>query len=296
LGCSATSIPAEEQRCKDLGANCVCSEPFNTNLLRRIEPSWFDPVDGVRKECSTSRGGAPIERNANDVAGSNDTAALNALPAGHQVSYFARGPEGHLGIFFAGNRFGRRFITRGAARWYLYHSPNFEFAGDGGCQNSKLAQFDGGALLDKSFGFVHMYNFTTWSPPQDCCLSGPGPDNVAKADWRGKWWRIEVIFSNRAGGNPGFVGKVYIQNVTDNRPELLVVDTSWPGTQLIPSSTRTPPDRIDTIWMNNYRQNACAGWLGFSHYMMAGWDIDAGQRIGPAIEIERLKPSPRGAS
>ena len=38
--------------------------------------------------------------------------------------------------------------------------------------------------------------------------------------------------------------------------------------------------------MNNYRQGTCGGWLGFSYYMMAGWDTDTGQRIGPAVEIE----------
>jgi hypothetical protein len=131
-----------------------------------------------------------------------------------------------------------------------------------------------------------MYNFLTWTPAQDCCNWGPGPDNLVSSDWRGKWWRVEVVFINRTGGNPGFVAKVYMRNITDNLPELLVIDTSWPGTQLNPSSTRTPPNPMNQMWMNHYRQGVCTGWLGFSHYMLAGWDTDAGQRIGPAIEVE----------
>src|SRR5437667_10094073 len=83
----------DEQRCKNLGANCVCSEPFNTNVIQRIEPSWFDPIDGVVKECSTGITGAPIERNDNDVFGDNNATALAALPRGNQVSYFARGAD-----------------------------------------------------------------------------------------------------------------------------------------------------------------------------------------------------------
>jgi hypothetical protein len=151
-----------------------------------------------------------------------------------------------------------------------------------------MAQFDGGLLLDKSFGTVHMYNFTTWTPAQDCCFNGPGPeqDAVQKADWRGKWWRVEIVFINRSGGNPGFVAKVYMKNVTDNGPEYTVVDTSASGTQLTPSSTRTPPVRMDSMSINNYRETGCTGWLGISHYMAAGWDTDEGQRIGAAYEVE----------
>jgi len=287
-----TSAPAEEQRCKDLGANCVCSEPFNTNeLVRNEASSSFNPADSVTKECSISTPGGAIERNDNDIFGSNEATVLSALPPGRQISFFARGPEGHLGIFFVGGGLpSSQFVKRGAARWYIYHSPNFQFAQEGVCTNSKMAEFDSDLLLDKSFGYVHMYNFTTWTPAQDCCLDGPGPDNVTKADWLGKWWRVEVVFINRAGGDPGWVGKVYMKNVTDNGPELLVVDTSASGTQLNPSSTRTPPNQMDKMWMNNYRETGCDGWLGFSHYMMAGWDTDAGQRIGGAAEIENITP------
>lgn len=285
------SVHAEEQRCNELGANCVCSERFNTNALPKVSGSWYNPADSTTKECSTTNpsilGGA-IERNASDLYGSNDSTVLGALPAGYNVSYFVRGPEGHLGIFFAGHKFGSQFVKRSAARYYIYHSPNYQFAQEGVCTNSKMAQFDGGALLDKSFGTVHMYNFTSWTPAQDCCFNGPGPDQMAvnKADWRGKWWRVEIVFTNRAGGNPGFVAKVYMKNVTDNGPELTVVDTSAPGTQLNTSNSLTPPVRMDKMHINNYRETGCKGWLGMSHYMAAGWDTDQGQRIGPAYEIE----------
>jgi len=39
---------------------------------------------------------------------------------------------------------------------------------------------------------------------------------------------------------------------------------------------------------NNHRAStgSCQGWIGLSHYMMAGWTTNAGQRIGAATEIE----------
>jgi hypothetical protein len=47
--------------------------------------------------------------------------------------------------------------------------------------------------------------------------------------------------------------------------------------------------------MNNYRETGCTGWLGFSHYLAAGWDTDEGQRIGAAVEIEGGGALPLGA-
>lgn len=293
LALFATSSSAEEQRCKELGANCVCSEPLNTNILVKKGDSWYNPADSVQKECSKvpSIPGSALERNSNDLFGSNDSTVLAKLPSGHQVNYFVRGPNGHVGMWAVGEGYlGSKFVKRAAARWYIYHSPDFEFAGENQCQNSKMAQFTS-ALLDKSFGYVHMYNFLDWNPAQDCCMNGPGPQNVNKSYWRGKWVRVEVVFTNRAGPEvpgvpPGFEAKVYLKNITDNSPELLVIDTTASGTQLTPSDTRTPPKRQDSIWINNHRWPTCKGWIGISHYMVAGWDTNEGQRIGGAVEIE----------
>lgn len=51
--------------------NCVGLKAFNTNVFVRIETSSFKPADGRAKECSTSIPGGAIERNANDVTGSD---------------------------------------------------------------------------------------------------------------------------------------------------------------------------------------------------------------------------------
>jgi len=46
---------------------------------------------------------------------------------------------------------------------------------------------------------------------------------------------------------------------------------------------------MSAILSNNHRYSgsgSCRGWIGISHYMMAGWTTNAGQRIGLALEIE----------
>jgi hypothetical protein len=288
LTTSVGPVFAAEQRCGQLGANCVCSEPFNTTALPKVSGSWYNPGDSTTKQCTTSavQGGA-IERNSSDLFGDNNAAAMAALPSGRSITHFVRGPEGHLGIFFAGHTHNSdTFVKRLAVRFYIYHSPNFQFAQEGVCTNAKLMQFTGpNSLVDHSFGSIHMYNFTDFSPAQDCCFEGPGPDQgqVNKSYWRGKWVRIEAIYTNRAGPNWRF--QLYSKDVTNNGPEYLVVDTSVSGTQLN-AANRMPPKRQDAMLMNLYRETGCTGWEGFSHYMMAGWDSDSGQRIGAAVEVE----------
>jgi len=292
------SFPAE-QRCDQLGTNCVCSEPFNTNNLPVVNTFWKNPADSTSKECaSADTAGGALEANpVSKIIPRNDGQLVNALPPGHSLQWAVGGTNGHLGIFFAGNTHNSAtFTKRLAARFYIYHSTDFQFAQEGVCTNSKLMQFTGpNSLLDKSFGYIHMYNFLAsdgWSPAQDCCFNGPGPNQgaIQKADWRGNWWRLEAIYINRAGPNWRFL--LYAKNVTTNGPEYTIVDTAASGTQLVGGANMSPPRRQDTMNMNNYRETGCNGWLAFSHYMMAGWDTDQGQRIGPANEIEGARPSP----
>jgi len=290
---------AAELRCDQLGVNCVCSEPFNTNTLAVVQTFYKNPADSTSKECSTEAapGGAVSANPVDKIIPRNDAQLLNALPRGHSIQWAVGGQDNHLGIFFAGNTHNSAtFTKRLAARFYLYRSANFQFAQEGICTNAKLMQFTGpDSVIDSSFGFVHMYNFLSssgWSPNQDCCFNGPGPDQgaIQKADWRGNWWRLEFIYVNRAG--PDWRALLYAKNVTTNGPEYTIIDTKAGGTQFNSGANWMPPRRQDAILLNMYRETGCNGWQAFSHYMMAGWDTDQGQRIGPALEIEGTRPSP----
>jgi hypothetical protein len=245
-------------------------------------------------------GGAAVVRNEPfDLIASPNAAALSRLPAGHRVTRFLSGPQNHRGIWFTGHQMpdAVTFAKRIAFRYYIYHSPDYSFGNptDGfyGC-NAKLHQFSAGLLTDFTFGYLHNYNFTTWNPPQNCCLSGPGPDNANTSipDWLNRWWRIEVVMVNRNAANTGqhWRQQIYLKNVTDGLPEKLVIDTDAAGTELNPVNPRIPPEVMTKLLINLYRgentANQCFGFKGISHYMVAGWDTDAGQRIGASSEIE----------
>jgi len=296
---------AAEQRCTDLGANCICSEPLNTASYTFLGSDIFhNPADSTTKECTASAGiptGYAVIR-PNDIIGANDSVALSALPAGNSVTRFLRVnttvAAGHVDQFAVGNSYSQSstFLPRFAARWYNYYTSTFQFKGQGSCENLKLGGLGGFSSGDQEIdvnpgGDIHYYNFLDWSPSRDCCSGGPGGDgNLSQSSYRGKWWRFEVVIDNRVG--PNYRLRFYGRNITDNDPELLILDTN--GSPL--NGAGTPPTAWGRIHNNNYRQNVCQGWIGVSHYMMAGWSTNTGQRIGAASEIEAGgAPSPPAA-
>ena len=284
----AANVQAAEQRCTDLdataGASCICSEPLNTTTFGGTQPQ-FNPADSTTKECSAEGvAGAAVTRNS-PVTGSNDTTALNALPPGNKVSNFVRPAQNdHQNLFFVGHGVPvSASFVRLAARWYIWHTPTFDFANEATCNNSKIAEFDNDSRVDY-LGQFHTYNYLQFTPKVDCCVTGPGPNSgIPSGQMKGKWWRFEIVMTNRSG--PAYDLKMYGRNVTDNGPELLIIDLSRNSSV----NNLTPPSLMSKILSNNHRFSAsgtCRGWLGISHYMMAGWTTNAGQRIGAAVEVE----------
>src|SRR5262245_36188306 len=93
----ATNSYAAEQRCTELGTNCLCSEPLNTNSLVYSSP-YYNPADSTTKECDgfDAIPGKAIVRPNGGLLTTNDAMIMGALPAGHTNTYVVRGPEGHL--------------------------------------------------------------------------------------------------------------------------------------------------------------------------------------------------------
>jgi len=276
-----SQIGAEEARCTALGSGCICSEPFNTATFTGTVP-YFNPADSTTKECTVEGStGNAVVRNSDTIIGSNDATALAALPSGNSVSRFLRADDNHTSMFSAGNGIAvSSSFVRLAARWYLYHTPTYDFKGENACDNSKIMEFDNDARIDYAGGF-HTYNYLAFSPSVDCCVAGPGPDHaVATSSMKGKWWRFEAVFTNRSG--PDFNVVMYGKNITDNGPELEIINLSNDPSV----DNLTPPSLMSAMYTNNHRFGTCNGWLGISHYIMAGWTTNAGQRIGAASEIE----------
>lgn len=279
-----------------------------------VNGSWLNPTDTTSKECGAEVLGAPITRaNANDMVASTDATALSRLPTGNSVSRFVATQPGLSGTLFIGGAqtskdLGSQYNARMAMRAYVYHSPDYNFRDETPPCHSKFLQGQVGAWhIENAFGQLEMYQFTNpnWGPasyfPRDCCWGLPGatassPDH---AEWKGHWFYVENIVTKRAG--PGVRHQLYMRDISkgvtkwNGGKEALLVD--WYGTtggpdpwtadfnQLITSSPAQVP-----MDLNYYREvsagGACNGWRAASHFMIAGWDTDTGQRIGPAIEVE----------
>lgn len=308
IALAVQAVQASEQRCTDLGANCLCSETFNVSSYTSVPYGGslqvFQANEVNSKRCSVE----PPNYAAmtyGDFNASNNTAALAALPSGHSVNYFGAREEGHLGIWFVGNYYaGSSYMVRTAFRWYRYFTPDFDFGtgltdGSGPCnQSGKIVEgWDGvaGFATTNHGGGLTMYNFLGWTPSVDCCYA-PQVGSPTYAEMQGKWWRFEQVTTNRGG--PGIDIVTYAKNVTDDGAEFVayrVSDLSW----YVPTMTPPGPRRYHTP--SQYRQEdtnhpspGCAGWSGISHYVMAGWDTNAGQRIGAAIEVEGGGGGPLG--
>jgi hypothetical protein len=280
---------AAERRCNELGENCVCSEPLN-GTLRRIDGSWYNPDDSETKECTVENfsdpalHGAALTRNIDDLRPTKEPSVLGALPAGLRISTVIRAPERYAGLWFLGHYFGddQKFVKRLAVRWYRYYSPNYEMSQADSPMCEQRGKITEAHINYSSFGEgFAAYNFLKWTPNGRDCCNFVQTRYPTISQLRGKWWRFEYVMINRNG--PGHNSLLYVKNVTDKSPDRLVYDFSrlsfW-------SPQFTPPSPVRDLRASQYAQGACAGFAAVSHFMVAGWDTDAGQRIGPAYEIE----------
>jgi hypothetical protein len=321
---ATNTLAAPEARCTALGANCVCSEPLN---VPPANLTWSGGLGYVNDGRTTKRcdvwGGASLVRQtyraASDATMSNDATALAAFPSGHGVSYFLRQPAGAYGKWENGG-YGPAsptYVKRLAARWYMYTSANYEFRGDGTCNNSKVLYMTS-ILTDNSEGHCMTYNFTagsgwtgtygttlggpyTYSLPKDAFHYGPTrTGNTTKAYWRGKWIRVEATIINRAGGaSPnGFQYQLHVTDVKTSTTPWKITDLQGgcdncsytTPANVYPNTDWTPATFQRAMVPDLYREiktgGACLGWRGISHFMIAGWDTDTGQTIGASTEVE----------
>ena len=317
LGVVANPDPAQAQeaRCTELGANCVCSEPLQmTGFAVHPGGSWRNPNDSTVKECEVEYGlgaGWAIARSLDPLISSNP-AVLAALPTGHSVNRFATFPDGYTGGMAIGHGMGpsTSFVKRVSLRWYEYYSPNYAFDDDPeSCNASKLFEMNsnvGGMITDIGYGPPSIYNFLTFNlaGSQDCCgygglnvnmptnilqtMGGPafGSPSPYYSYYRGKWVRWEIVVVNRDSSVDPWEQHVYVKNITDNGAEYEVASSCDVGGNLAAPCTQRATAVFNNFHVNGYRQDNCPGTRAYSHLLFAGWDTNAGQRIGAAVEIE----------
>jgi len=262
---------------------------------------------------------------------SNTGSVISALTSTGNPAFVFSGREGNTGALVLGHSdLPASNVVRVAMRWYRYYSPNFEFGvggGSGGCQNSgKEANWQmwggptgvGGVITVTGGGQGWaLYSFGGFTPLPDCCDVAPGfsafAPTVSWAAKRGRWFRYEYVVTNTNGP---MQFQLYVADVTrgatrlNNGNEFVVADsrvtcaqaaypagcggttTGWTSAM---ANSLTPPAPIRAINMDGFRRDACTGFAAYSYLMAASWSTNAGQRIGPAGEIEggvpRLAPA-----
>lgn len=302
---------AAEQRCNELGANCICSEPMNTqSYALATGTNWaWNPADTTSLECATSgAAGGFVEVNGFPFQAVSSGESIASLPAGHTNTYVLRTNDGTGGMFAGTALPGSAPTARRSIRFYQYYSTNYSFAGENGgaCLNSnKYAQMGtrgagtGGPMFTVVNGDWSFYDISTslgWNMDVPCC-SGPGPGNTgsgpSSSAMKGKWLRYEIIIRNAAPTGPATTFEAYVKNVTDNGPEIKVVDSSvaknFPNGEnwtVAAATALHPTSTITDMSINMFRNGACTGFAAYSHFVAAAWSSDAGQRIGAAVEIE----------
>jgi len=281
------------------GATVICSEPLQATSYPEASNDYKNPNDTSTLQCSQDgvTGGAIVRTVDGDLTASTNATALAALPAGHSVSRFLETAGG--GTLYLGSTAAiSSGLVRISARWYKWYSSTFQFKSEGSCENSKHAEFGASTILDVldsgngTHINYHTYGYTSgdgWSPGTDGYTSGPSTgsaNHVLKTATKGKWWRYEMVITGRQSSS--FRMRLYGRNITDDSAEVLLIDTDagadHPG--------QTPPALISRMVSNNHRFGTCNGTFGLSHFLLAGWSTDAGQRIGAASEVEGGEAEP----
>ncbi len=318
-GQSADLWAANEARCAQLGAYCIASEPLNTNSYTSASGnSYWNPADTTTSDKQASNdgilGAAVSEEGGFNETPINSGEAINALPAQRTVTWVLREPIGG-----GGQAISTKFPTSSPTalrsfRFYRYYSPDHVWTGPANplCNSGKLLQLGhrgtltGGPLVSLN-GEVSFYDVNTnfgWNQniAPNCCMSAPGSQGVtipSQSQLRGKWWRVEFALHNAAAGGTGTYWEMWLKNVTDNQPEIKVMDsrvsmTIGPDASFWWQSPMTDnlhvaSGQISDFAINLFRSNngsPCTGYIAHTSVLWAAWPTDAGQRIGAAVEIE----------
>ena len=202
-----------------------------------------------------------------------------------------------------------------AFRWYSYHSSDYQWAGDGSCTNGKIAHnsnaLNAPALMTLTAhgggtgGNTSLYTFTdTWNWAWSGhgtfegfnTGAGPHPSGAHSVyNYRGKWYRHEVVVSNpKSSDSGGYDFQYFVKNITDGSAEVEDVRFSSGctgcmavgGPDFTWDSSIHPTNNMNALHTELYRAGTCLGWEGWVYAMIASWDTNAGQRIGAAYEVE----------
>jgi hypothetical protein len=244
-----------EQRCTDLGSNCLAADAFqHTSYSFESDAYWLGNLsnakpfrwhDGNWSSNDTSMSAVPGTFGTHFVI-ETDTTILNLLTSRDTsaTTRFIRRPDGHTSHHVFGmNVIDVTNVRRMALRWYQYHTANFQWEGMGSCTNGKIAHIDGsstwgtdpfititihGGTATSAYSIGSPYQWTwtshaSWagfasgSAPRPSGEGGVSPSS----EWAGKWTRHEIVVRNPKSTDAqtyGFDYSYFVKVVPDGGP------------------------------------------------------------------------------
>lgn len=288
----------EEDRCTELGVNCDCSETHDT-VAPHYVTSAFPPggCGGFFCVNPTNSTGASLECGPSVAPGyfwitgstSQNPGTFwsivpeTGMPPGNTVTNVWRANTHGGGAHSEGTVSGdiTSATRRLCQRIYKKFSSDYSLYPD--C-NNKVMEIDWG-------GFEYQSSTTTAGSVIAISVVGAGSgfrgtlapvgDSITPADCVNTWCRIEQCADGNIQAGTSLVGDFYVDTTDGAKHAERTAINIGSGT-----------GGISFIWPENLHREfsgggtACNGTAEYSHVMQASWDTAAGQRIGPAREVE----------
>lgn len=283
---------AAEDRCDELGSNCICSEPMNAN--DGAIPKGHDFSDSSAKEC-TAFG---LYYDSNKDSSNVSMVSERDMPTGNAVSHvLAIGPGGGGIVWLNGRATPAATDQRVCVRYYFQVDPNFSGAGPNnvGCpsERNKMLQFSFGNA--SPYQLVEPAGSTCAGPPgsglspyrafssvQHGMASGGDRSLLPSADWSAcfvgeSWCRAEACVHGNLSSGTGIYVDARVNKVNGGSVH-----------ELLNHGPVNPGQRLSLASADLYHGQGSGpvGTRYISHFMQAAWSTNNGQWIGPAAEIE----------
>ena len=300
LGAVAQTATAEEQRCAEIGRNCICSETLD--VVQSLPPERFiNPINSTTKECSAHQSGNSV------FLRRGGTTPTSAFMPGDSAVQRVWAYEGHGVANVRGNPSSITSSTRRECfRSYQRFSSDFSLTVVGPtCEPGHRAYPDccernKGMDINAPFGHIQMeehdFGFViTWivrnasgQAIRSLNLAHSGP-RLKITDCQTSWCSFEVCIAGDLARGRNVYAEGRVVQLSTGR-STYYFDPDGPVPQTVGGT-----DHTRMFLLNLFRQfnsnipgenHACRGTRYFSHVMQAQWDNDDGQWIGPAYEIE----------
>lgn len=279
---AGSAVAEPEQRCNELGANCICAESLDDNDLPNPTPNtgkdyWHNPSSSQSEQC----GSGSVMVTAGSASGGMQTVRASGLPSGSTVDYVYRHTADGVKTLSGEGGIAQRSPGRVCLRYYYRMSSNYPRivapsgnAGSGECRRYKMSQFSGSGLWQMAW---HSGGPSFNTAGGGVHISG---DTFKPSDCQGSWCRVESCLEGGIGSNPGAT-RAWWRLTSMNGKD---------GIYAQPSATGAA-DSIDEVWFGDlYTSGDCNGYNGsyseYTHALQAEWPNGNGQWIGPAYEVE----------